>query len=288
MAGPSLWTVTRTCPSASAPVRRTAVPGSAWRRALSTRLPMARWRASGSPRTGRVVPSSDPVRVTPVPGGARARLSSRICRLRAATSTSCRPWCRDSQRASASRSLTSAVMRCVARSTRSRDRRRAGAPDGRPDGDVQVGAHDRQGVRSSWLASATNRCWDVNAVSSRSSMSSIVSARRFSSSSAPLCRMRRVRSVAWIWRVVEISRSTGASTRPAMSRPTNTLTRKRPSRLQASSSRSVDRVARLAAASNGTSEAGSASTRAKWPPVTTPPVRATSSERERRVSAARR
>ena len=74
------------------------------------------------------------------------------------------------------------------------------------------------GVRSSWLASAVNWRWRVNASSSRSSMWSKVSASS-PSSSRRLKARRRLRSLAAICWAVAVIAWTGRIARPASQKP---------------------------------------------------------------------
>ena len=83
------------------------------------------------------------------------------------------------------------------------------------------------GVRSSCEASATKRRCDAKARSSRPSIESNVSARRFSSSSGPSSSIRRESSRAWISRATLVMCAIGASTRPAITQPTARLATKR-------------------------------------------------------------
>ena len=78
------------------------------------------------------------------------------------------------------------------------------------------------GVRSSWEALATNRRCAANALSSRASSPSMVSARSFSSSPGPGMASRSSRLSAEIRRVAAVITRSGRSTRPATTQPTTT------------------------------------------------------------------
>jgi len=89
------------------------------------------------------------------------------------------------------------------------------------------------GVRSSCEAFATNRRWAANAWSSRSSISSKVSASSLSSSLAPVSASRSPRCWSDARRAVSVITRTGRSTRPETNQPSApeaTVITPRPSR----------------------------------------------------------
>ena len=134
-------------------------------------------------------------------------------------------------------------------------------------GDVDLGAGDGQGVRSSWEALATNRRWVSKAACSRSSIWSKVSASSLSSSWGPWRLIRSCRVLPSSRRAVAVMALSGRRTRPATSQPSPTETSAMRARATPDWPRSWRRVAacswrRTASASRRTWRTAPA--RARW------------------------
>ena len=228
---PGPWSITeaQTISSSRPTETRTVPPPAETRMALLRRFATARRRATASPTTSR--PAIRSWSSTTPDREAAAAKSSTVSPTTAPTSMGSRRLSGRSWWAYSSRSSTRADMRSAARrDTRPAARKSSGPASGSAITTSRFVRSTANGLRSSCDASCTNRRWPSKASSSRSSISSKVSARSRSSSDEPPNSIRRDRSVAVISRATAEIRPMGRRTRPATYQPTARLPRNTPAR----------------------------------------------------------